>query len=108
MAREMIVTALRSLVESRGAGPAVTARFNEAVGEMVPLLQLGRAERTTRRPLPDSTEDSTIGSLVSLAYRKVAAGEAERLEDLFPDCAELVLRPYLGPAEAASLARRQA
>lgn len=94
------------LVESRSAGPAVTARFNEAVGEMAPLLQMGRAERSEAARLPDSTEDSTIGSLVSLAYRKVAGGEAARLEDLLPDCAELVLLPYLGPAEAARLARR--
>jgi AcrR family transcriptional regulator len=93
------------LVESRGAGPAVTARFNEAVGEMVPLLRLGRAEREGERPLPDSTEDSTIGSLVSLVYRKAAAGEAERLENLLPDCVEFVLSPYLGPAEASRLAR---
>ena len=94
------------LVESRGAGPAVTARFNEAVGELAPLLRQGRAERPAgERPLPDSTENSTIGSLVSLAYRKAAAGEAERLEDLLPDCAEFVLSPYLGPAEAARLAR---
>lgn len=96
------------LVESRGAGPAVTARFNEAVGEMAPLLQRGRAERPEAARLPDSTEDSTIGSLVSLAYRKVAAGEAEQLEELLPDCAELVLLPYLGPAEATRLAREAA
>lgn len=96
------------LVESRSAGPAVTARFNEAVGEMAPLLQRGRAERPEAARLPDSTEDSTIGSLVSLAYRKVAAGEAEQLEDLLPDCAELVLLPYLGPAEATRLARQAA
>jgi AcrR family transcriptional regulator len=94
------------LVESRGAGPAVAARFNEAVGEMAPLLAQGRAERPEGERLPDSTEDSTIGSLVSLAHRKVAAGEAEELEDLLPDCAELVLLPYLGPAEAARLARQ--
>lgn len=94
------------LVESRGAGPAVAARFNEAVGELRPLLAQGRAERPEgERPLPDSTEDSTIGSLVSLAYRKVAAGEAGQLDELLPDCAELVLLPYLGPAEAARLAR---
>lgn len=93
------------LVESRGAGPAVTARFNEAVGEMAPLLRRGRAERPEAARLPDSTEDSTIGSLVSLAHRKVAAGEAEQLEELLPDCAELVLLPYLGPAEATRLAR---
>jgi AcrR family transcriptional regulator len=96
------------LVESRVAGPAVMARLNEAVGEMGPLLRKGRAERPEGERLPDSTEDSTIGSLVSLAYRKVAAGEAKQLEDLLPDCAELVLLPYLGPAEAARLAREAA
>jgi len=92
------------LVESRGAGPAVTARFNEAVGELAPLLARGRAERPEGERLPDSTEDSTIGSLVSLAHRKVAAGEATQLPDLLPDCAELALLPYLGPTEAARLA----
>jgi AcrR family transcriptional regulator len=97
------------LVESRSAGPAVAARFNEAVGELAPLLAQGRAERAaSARPLPDSTEDTTIGSLVSLTYRKAAAGEAERLEGLLPDCAEFVLSPYLGPPEAARLARAAA
>ena len=97
------------LLESRGAGPAVAARFNQAAGELAPLLARGRAERADgERPLPESTEDSTIGSLVSLAQRKVAAGEAARLPDLLPDCAELVLLPYLGPAEAARLAREAA
>jgi AcrR family transcriptional regulator len=96
------------LVESRAAGPAVTARFNAAVGEMVPLLRQGRAERPEGARLPDSTEDSTIGSLVSLAHRKVAAGEAKQLEDLLPDCAELVLLPYLGPTAAVRLARAAA
>lgn len=96
------------LVESRSAGPAVTERFNQAVGEIAPLLAKGRAERPEADRLPDSTEDSTIGSLVSLASRKVAAGEAEQLEDLLPDCAELVLLPYLGSAEASRLARQAA
>jgi AcrR family transcriptional regulator len=96
------------LVESRSAGPAVTTRFNEAVGEMVPLLQQGRGERPEAARLPDSTEDSTIGSLVSLTYRKVAAGDAQQLEELLSDCAELVLLPYLGPAEATRLARQAA
>jgi AcrR family transcriptional regulator len=94
------------LVESRAAGPAVAARFSEAAAELAPLLARGRDERAAdERPLPESTEDSTIGSLVSLAQRKVAAGEAERLADLLPDCAELVLLPYLGPVEASRLAR---
>lgn len=96
------------LVESRAAGPAVAARFNEAVGEMAPFLARGRAERPEGERLPASTEDSTIGALVSLASRKVVAGEAPLLEELTPDCAELVLLPYLGPAEATRLARAAA
>jgi AcrR family transcriptional regulator len=93
------------LVESRSAGPAVTARFNETVGEIVPLLRLGRSDRGGDRPLPESTEDSTIGSLVSLAFRKAAAGEADRLHESLCDCAELVLAPYLGHGRAARLVR---
>jgi AcrR family transcriptional regulator len=97
------------LVESRAAGPAVAARLNQAVGELGPPLARGRGERSEdERPLPDSTEDSTIGSLVSLVQRKVAAGEAEQLEQLLPACVELVLLPYLGPTEAARLAREAA
>ncbi len=96
------------LVESRGAGPAITARFSEAVNELVPLLRLGRAERSSGRPLPDSTEESTIGALVSLAYSKVSAGEATQLEQLLPDFAEFILSPYLGAEEAAKLARQAA
>jgi AcrR family transcriptional regulator len=96
------------LVESQSAGPAVAARFHDAVHEAVPFLELGRAERERDRALPDSTEESIIGALVSLTGRKVAAGEAEQLEDLLPDCAEFILSPYLGAEEASRLARKAA
>lgn len=96
------------VVESRGAGPAVQARFNEAAGGLKPLLRQGRGEREADRPLPNSTEDTILGSLVSLAYRKVAAGEAERLEDLLPEAVEFVLAPYLGADEASRLATQSA
>jgi AcrR family transcriptional regulator len=92
------------LVESQGAGPAVSARFHAAVHEAVPFLRHGRAERQRDRELPDTTEESTIGALVLLASRKVAAGEAEQLTDLLPDFAEFILSPYLGGEEARRLA----
>jgi AcrR family transcriptional regulator len=91
------------LVEAQSAGPAIAARFHAAVRELVPPLQEGRGERAEARALPPSTEDSTIGALVSLASRKVAAGEAERLEDLLPDFAQFILAPYLGPEKAERL-----
>lgn len=96
------------LVESQAAGPPVAARFHEAVHEAVPFLRLGRAEREREPPLPDTTEESTIGALVLLASRKVAAGEGEQLGDLLPDFAEFILAPYLGAEEATRLAREAA
>lgn len=97
------------LVESRGAGPAVGTRFSAAVHELTPLLEQGRGERPPgERPLPASTEETVLGSLVSLLHRKVASGEAAQLEDLLPDCVEFVLSPYLGSDEAARLARAAA
>jgi AcrR family transcriptional regulator len=92
------------LLEARAAGPALTERLGEAVAEIAPLLRRGRGQRPEAARLPASTEDSTIGALVSLLQRKLAAGEAAQLEDLLPDCAELILLPYLGPAEATRLA----
>ena len=96
------------LVESQAAGPAVSARFHEAVHEVVPYLEEGRAVRGSERELPTTTEESTLGALVLLASRKVAAGEAEQLEELLPDFAEFILTPYVGAEEAALLARARA
>ncbi len=96
------------LVESQSAGPAVAKRFHEAVRDLVPPLERGRAERSGDRDLPPNTEDSTIGALVSLASRKVAAGEATALEELAPDFTQFILSPYLGPDEAERLAAASA
>jgi AcrR family transcriptional regulator len=96
------------LVESQAAGPAVAARFHEAVHEVVPYLEQGRGQRRGERELPPTTEESTIGALVMLASRKVAAGEAEQLRDVLPDFAEFILSPYLGAEDASRLAHSQA
>ena len=93
------------LVDSLTAGPAIAGRFGEAIAGFRPLLEPGRAERRSPRPLPDSTEDSLIGALATLLSRSIATGEAERLPELLPDFVEFVLMPYLGPDEAHQLAR---
>jgi len=96
------------LVESQAAGPTLSTRFHEAVHEVVPYLEQGRGLREGDRELPPTTEESTLGALVLLAGRKVAAGEAEQLVDLLPEFAEFILAPYLGAEEAARLAHSQA
>jgi AcrR family transcriptional regulator len=96
------------LVESQAAGPVVAARFHEAVRGAAPYLEQGRGERPAARELPPTTEDSTLGALVLLASRKVAAGEAKRLEEVLPDFAEFILAPYIGAEAAVRVARPRA
>jgi AcrR family transcriptional regulator len=92
------------LVDSITAGPAVAERFREQIDVFVPLLQPGRAERDNPRPLPDSTEETLIGALVSMLSRSLAFGDVASLRGLLPDFVEFVLMPYVGPTEAHRLA----
>ena len=92
------------LVDSVTAGPVVAEQFREHVNGFVPLLLPGRAERDNPRPLPDSTEESLIGALISMLSRTLAFGDAAALPGLLPDFVEFVLMPYLGPEEAQRLA----
>lgn len=39
------------------------------------------------------------------AYQRLIVGEADRLPDILPEIAELVLRTYLGQSEASRIAR---
>jgi AcrR family transcriptional regulator len=96
------------LVDSVTAGPAVAERFREHINAFVPLLLPGREERDNPRPLPDSTEESLIGALVSMLSRSLAFGDVAALPGLLPDFVEFVLMPYLGPEEAHRLAQRSA
>ena len=95
------------LVEPITATPATAVRFREVVLDVVPYLNLGRAERPDGDSLPQSTEDSLLGGLVVLVSRAVLAGSTS-LPDLLPDLVEFALAPYLGPEQAKKLAREAA
>lgn len=92
------------LLEAVSATPAIAIRFREAVLTGVPALAEGRAELDDQASLLPETEDAILGGIVSLATRSIAAGEAEKLPDLLPDCVDFALGPYLGVERAAELA----
>jgi len=93
------------LVEPLTATPAIATRLREAVLAAVPYLRAGRARRPAgAEALPDSTEDSLLGGLLTLASRAVLAGEADRLPALLPDLVEFALAPYIGAEAARHLA----
>jgi AcrR family transcriptional regulator len=92
------------LVEPVAATATIAVRFRDAVLSCVPLLAVGRKLQANGQPLPESTEDSLIGGVVSLASRSILLDEADSLEGLLPDMVEFVLSPYLGAEMAKELA----
>ena len=63
------------LVEPVSATPTIAIRFREVVLACAPALARGRAELADGHSLPQSTEDSLLGGIVSLATRSILAGE---------------------------------
>jgi AcrR family transcriptional regulator len=92
------------LLESVSATPTIALRFRETVLACVPPLAKGREETEAGSSLPESTEDSVLGGIVSLCTRAILAGETERLPALLPDLVDFALTPYLGAERAAELA----
>jgi AcrR family transcriptional regulator len=68
------------------------------------LLRTGR-ERS-RGPLMqlDLIEQALVGATLSIVAGRLMNDELERIPDLKPELAELILTPYMGPGEAKRLA----
>jgi AcrR family transcriptional regulator len=95
------------MVEALVAGPVVVERYDAAIQSFVPYFQSGREGRPPEvlARLSPTTEEALVGGMVSLISRRIIAGKAEELEDLLPDLVEFTLTPYLGSAEAATIAQ---
>ncbi len=92
------------IVEAPTAGPEIFARYDQATRAFAPLLRRGRECSPPEVTLPATLEDTVSGSVLWFAYQRLSLGESELIPELLPEAIELVLRPYLGPAEAARIA----
>lgn len=92
------------LFESVSATPKIAIAFREAVLACVPALARGRAELGDPDSLLPEAESAIVGGAVSLATRKIVAGETEQLPRILPDLIEFTLSPYLGAERALELA----
>ena len=95
------------MVEPVTAGGEVAARHRASMQGFVEILKAGRSEHADDRVLPEATEETLVGGIVSLIVREISAGRTEKLEKLLPDLVELTLAPYLGADEAERLAGGQ-
>jgi len=96
------------IVESPTVGPAITKRYEQATRAFVPLFRAGRELNPRGKELPDTIEDTLAGSVFWSAYERLIVGEADDLTAYLPVLLELVLRTYLGQAEASRIARAEA
>jgi AcrR family transcriptional regulator len=93
------------IVEAPTVGPGMVERYGRATKAFAPLFHEGRKLNPRGAELPPTIEDTLSGSIVWSAYQRLVVGEAEHLTELLPELSELVLRTYLGQAEAARIAR---
>jgi AcrR family transcriptional regulator len=93
-------TANLLLIEGLRAAPETHELFQDAMRSFVPYLRQGWPAPEERSRPPEAVDEAVVGGLVSLLCRRAESGETEQLEEFFPEIAEFVLSPYLGPAKA--------
>lgn len=84
------------LVEAQTGGPELGVRFDAALDRVAAKLREGRALETAPGDLPPSHEEATAGALAWLLRGRLEAGDADRLEALYPELVDIALGPYLG------------
>jgi AcrR family transcriptional regulator len=91
------------IVEALSAGPAAQERYEQSVQAFVPLLRTGREYAEHGDDLPGSLEETIVGGIFWVIYRRIVLGETADLEALLPDLVDFALTPYIG-AESAQRA----
>ncbi len=93
------------LVEAQTGGPELSARFDAALDRVAAKLREGRALESAPADLPATHEEATAGALAWLLRERLEAGEAGKLEALYPELIDIALAPYIGgevPAMSAA------
>jgi len=89
-----------ALVEGLRAGRGVYDRYQAALESFVGYLREGAPPTPVGGDVPEATGEAVVGGIASLLGRRVLAGEAERLNELFPEILEFTLATYVGEEEA--------
>ena len=89
-----------ALVEGLRAGRGVYDRYQGALDIFVGLLRDGAPTTPQGTEVPKATDEAVVGGIASMLGRRILAGEAEQLDELFPEILEFALTAYLGVEEA--------
>jgi AcrR family transcriptional regulator len=89
-----------ALVEGLRAGRDIHDRYQAALESFVGILGQGAPRPRAGSEVPEATDEAVVGGIASLLGRRVLAGEAEQVSELFPAILEFTLAAYLGAEEA--------
>jgi AcrR family transcriptional regulator len=89
-----------ALVEGLRAGRGVYDRYQAAVESFVGYLREGAPPTPAGTEVPEATDEAVVGGIASLLGRRILAGDADQLSQLFPEILEFTLTAYLGAEEA--------
>jgi hypothetical protein len=89
-----------ALVEGLRAGRDIHDRYQAALESFVGILGEGAPRPRAGSGVPEATDEAVVGGIASLLGRRVLAGEAEQVSELFPEILEFTLAAYLGAEEA--------
>jgi AcrR family transcriptional regulator len=92
-----------TLIEPQRAGGKIAERLRSATEPA--LAELDRSLPQGLKTPSREVQNALLAGMVALVARLVEAGEGERIEELLPELAELLLTPYVGRDEAATVAR---
>jgi AcrR family transcriptional regulator len=96
-----------ALVEGLRAGRGVYDRYQAAVDSFVFLLRQGAPMTPEDTEVPEATDEAVVGGIAAMLGRRILAGEAERLPELFPEILEFALTAYVGVEEARRIVSAQ-
>lgn len=96
------------IVEAPAVGEGILERYEKATKALVPLFRAGREQNPRGAELPATVEDTLAGSVFWSAYQRLIVGEADVLSEVMPELIQLVLRTYIGEAEAMKFAQGEA
>lgn len=92
-----------ALIEVQTAGAQSLARYEALLESLTPMLRHARKLTSVGAELPETFEDASIAGVAWLLHQRLVAGEVENIQALLPDLVGLLVEPYVGEAEAATL-----
>jgi AcrR family transcriptional regulator len=95
------------IVEPLSAGPAAAERYERSIQAFVPLFRMGRKVSPHGAELPATFEETIVGGIFWVLYRRIIMGQTDQIEELLPELVEFSLTPYLGVEAAKRAAAEQ-